>query len=211
MLAIAQGPSRAEPVTLSGITFSDELGGFAILEGRGSGSLEDPFVIVEQVATDHPTVLIVRGLTEEFGNPAGTNHFSGFWLIKVVINGTDQTWNGYRMILEQELGEGSPRFDGLSFGQEYPLANRTFTADRFSDMTVLDEPLDGIDFAGGAVRPGDRVAFNLVITHNAPREQFFLVQRHEQSIAQAPGGAKPAPTRPRAVAASRAVAPDRVR
>ena len=170
---------------MSGITFSDELGGFVILEGRGGGSLEDPFVIVEQVYTDRPTVLVVRGLTEEFGNPARTNHFSGFWLIKVVINGTDQTWNGYRMELEERLGEGSPRYDGLSFGQEHPTANRTFTADRFANMTVLDEPLDGIAFAGGSVRPGDRVAFNVVITHNAPKEEFYVVQRHEQSIAGA--------------------------
>ena len=211
MLAVTLGSARAEPVTLSGITFSDEFGGFVILEGRGSGSPEDPFVIVEQVATDRPTILVVRGLTEEFGNPARTNHFSGFWLIKVVINGTDQTWNGYRMELEEELGEGSPRYDGLSFGQEFPPANRPITADRFSDMTVLDEPHDGIAFAGGAVRPGDRVAFNVVITHNAPREEFFLVQRHEQSIARVPGEAVPVPTLPNAVAASRAGAAGRVR
>ena len=50
-------------------------------------------------------------------------------------------------------------------------------------MTVLDEPLDGIAFAGGSVRPGDRVAFNVVITHNAPKAEFYVVQRHEQSIA----------------------------
>lgn len=211
MLAATHATAHAEPVTLSGITFSDEFGGFVIVDGRGSGSLEDPFVIVEQVATDRPTVLVVRGLTEEFGNPARTNHFSGFWLVKIVINGTEQTWNGYRMTLEQELGEGSPRFDGLSFGQEYPPATRSITADRFSDMNVLDEPLDGIDFAGGSVRPGDRVAFNLIITHNAPREQFFLVQRHEQSIAGAPGELMPAGTPPRAVAASRAAAPGPVR
>ncbi len=177
------GVARAEPVTVSGITFSDELGGFVILDGRGSGSRADPFVIVERVVTDRPVALVVRGLSESFGNPARTNHFSGFWLIKIVINGTDQTWTGYRMELEERLGEGSPRFDGLSFGQEFPIVERMFTADRFTDMTVLDEPHDGIAFTGGRVMPGDRVAFDVVITHNAPKQEFFVVQRHEQSIA----------------------------
>ena len=186
------GTAHAEPVTLSGITFSDELGGFTILDGRGSGSRADPFVVVEQVVTDRPTVLVVRGLSESFGNPARTNHFAGFWLVKVVINGTDQSWTGYRMELEENLGQGSPRFDGLSFGQEFPIVNRMFTADRFSDMTVLDEPHDGIAFAGGLVPPGDRVAFDVVITHNAPKEEFYLVQRHEQSIAALPGSEAPA-------------------
>ena len=139
------------------------------------------------MVTDQPTVLVVRGLSESFGNPARTNHFAGFWLVKVVINGTAQSWTGYRMELEESLGQGSPRFDGLSFGQEYPIAERLFTADRFSDMTVLDEPHDGIAFAGGLVPPGDRVAFDVVITHNAPKEEFYVVQRHEQSIAGYPG------------------------
>ncbi len=154
-----------------------------ILDGRGSGSRADPFVVVERVVTDRPTALVVRGLSEAFGNPARTNHFAGFWLIKVVINGTDQTWTGYRLELEEELGEGSPRYDGLSFGQEFPIVERLFTADRFSSMTVLDEPHDGIAFTGGRVQPGERVAFDVVITHNAPKEEFYIVQRHEQSIA----------------------------
>lgn len=163
------------------------------------------------MVTDRPTVLVVRGLSEEFGNPARTNHFSGFWLIKIVINGTDQGWTGYRMELEETLGEGSPRFDGLSFGQEFPLAEREFTADRFSDMTVLDEPRDGIAFAGGLVPPGDRVAFDVVITHNAPKEQFYVVQRHEQSIAALPETDRPLLSERPAAAASKADGTGRAR
>ncbi len=36
-----------------------------------------------------------------------------------------------------------------------------------------------------ADNPGDRVAFNMVITDNAPKGVFYLVQRHEQSISRA--------------------------
>ena len=82
----------------------------------------------------------------------------------------------------------------------------------------FDEPLDGIAFAGGSVPPGDRVAFSVVVTHNAPRERFFLVQRHEQSIAGTPAppalghAAWPPPIpRPPAAAASRADAGGRAR
>ena len=178
--------ARSEPITLSGITFSDELGGFEILDGRGSGSRADPFVIVERLVSDRPVALVVRGLSQSFGNPARTNHFAGFWLIKIVINGTENIWTGYRIELEEDLGEGSPRFDGLSFGQEFPIVERQFTADRFSNMTVLDEPRDGIAFSGGQVRPGDRVAFDIVITHNAPKDEFYVVQRHEQAVAAVP-------------------------
>lgn len=183
---MATATATAEPVTLSGITFSDELGGFEIVDGRGSGTLGDPFVIVERIVTSQPTVLLVRGLTLEFGNAARTNHFSGFWLTKVAVNHSDQTWTGYRLELEDELGTASPRLDGLSFGQSQPPVQRNFTADRFASMTVLDEPHDGIAFSRGAVPPGDRVAFTVVITHNGPSEEFFLVQRHEQSVAEVP-------------------------
>ncbi len=50
---------------------------------------------------------------------------------------------------------------------------------------MLDEPYDGVAFGGGAVAPGDRVALHMVITDNAPKGVFYLVQRHEQSISRA--------------------------
>ncbi|MEE8271361.1 MAG: hypothetical protein V3R98_06485, partial [Alphaproteobacteria bacterium] len=181
----AAAAARTEPVTLRGVTFSDELGGFVLLGGSGSGTPADPFVVLERIATNAPTVLVIRGVDLEFGNPVRTNHFVGFAMTKVVENATGDTWNGYRLELEKRLGHSSPRLDGLSFGQEYPPVQRSFSSDRFAVGTVLDEPYDGIAFGGGAVAPGDRVAFDIIITDNAPKGVFYLVQRHEQSISRA--------------------------
>ena len=183
--ALAGTAARAEPVTLRGVTFSDELGGFVLLGGSGSGTPADPFVVLERIVSNAPTVLVIRGVDLEFGNPVRTNHIVGFAMIKVVENATGDTWHRYRLELEKRLGQGSPYLDGLSFGQEYPPVRRSVTSDRFAVGTVLDEPYDGIAFGSGAVAPGDRVAFNMVITDNAPKGVFYLVQRHEQSISRA--------------------------
>jgi hypothetical protein len=43
--------AQAEPVKVHGLTFSDELGGFTILNGWGSGSLADPITILEEVTS----------------------------------------------------------------------------------------------------------------------------------------------------------------
>src|SRR4051794_4577367 len=51
-LLAGSAPTSAEPVTLGGITFSDERGGFVIRGGRGSGTVEDPFVVVEEIDDD---------------------------------------------------------------------------------------------------------------------------------------------------------------
>ena len=62
VLALAVGiasalPALAEPVSLQGLTFSDELGGLRIVEARGRGSLDDPFVLVEDITADGPAIL----------------------------------------------------------------------------------------------------------------------------------------------------------
>ena len=57
---------RADHV--DGLTFSDELGGVRLQRGWGSGSLDDLFVLVEEITGDGPAILIVRGMTHRFGN-----------------------------------------------------------------------------------------------------------------------------------------------
>jgi hypothetical protein len=95
--------ARAEPVTLHGLTFSDELGGFTILNGWGSGSLADPITIVEEVTTTTGAVLVIRGLGPESGNPIPTAHPAGFVLRKIVINATNLSWNIYDVELQKVL------------------------------------------------------------------------------------------------------------
>ena len=160
----------ADPVTLNGITFSDEIGGF---------------VIVERVTDDAPAILVVRNFSAAFGNPTRTQHLAGFAITKVVINDTAKAWQSYELELQERLGEGSTYGDGLSFGQ-HPGSQRSFSSDRYGDLIATDEPMDGVVFRDGVVRPGQRVAFSFFITDNTPNAVFYLVQSRDQPLATAP-------------------------
>jgi len=184
--AVAAAPAWGEPLTLNGITFSDELGGFALVDGWGGGSPDDPFVLLERITSDGPAVLVIRGLSTAFGNPLGSNHFVGFALTKVVVNGTQRVWRSFSLGLQASLGEDSTYYDGLSFGQD-DSAVRTLASDLYGDVVVIDEPVDGMRFRDGQVGPGEQVMFRLMITDNAPKAEFYLVQQREQHIVLGPG------------------------
>ena len=173
------GAATAEPFVLDGITFSDIEGGFEIVDAWGTGTLDDPFTIVERVTGSGDAVLLVEGMTREFGNRADSNHFSGFALVKIVLNATSQSWRQYRIELQETPGDGSTYYDGLSFGQEQQRDTRSIISDRFDRTRVVDEPADGLLFSGGVVSPGDTVTFTLLITDNSPAERFYVVQRRE--------------------------------
>jgi len=49
--ALFAASAQAAPVTLAGLTFSDEMGGLVLHGGRGSGTTADPFVLVEEITT----------------------------------------------------------------------------------------------------------------------------------------------------------------
>src|SRR5215467_16246156 len=82
------GAAVAAPISAGGLTFSDELGGFSILGVSGSGSLADPFVVVEELHSADEAVLVIRGLTANFGNKIVTQHLTGFAIAKIVVNGS---------------------------------------------------------------------------------------------------------------------------
>ena len=184
---------RAEPITLNGITFSDEIGGFSLVDGWGSGTLADPFVIVERVSDDAPAILVVRDLSAAFGNPTRTQHLAGFAMTKVVINATDDAWQSYELELQESLGQDSTYGDGLSFGQN-PTSARSFSSDLYRDTIAIDEPLDGVTFRQGVVRPGEQVAFSFFVTDNTPQSVFYLLQTREQPVVMAPDRAESAPS-----------------
>ncbi len=177
--------AHAEPITLNGITFSDEIGGFVLVDGWGSGTLDDPFVIVEQVTDDAPAILVVREFSAAFGNPTRSPHLAGFVLTKVVINGTDSTWQSYELQLQELLGQDSTYGDGLSFGQNQGNV-RSFSSDLYADTLAIDEPRDGVTFRQGVVRPGEQVSFRFYVTDNTPQSLFYLVQTREQPVVMAP-------------------------
>jgi hypothetical protein len=187
ILALAVGiglgePALAGPVQLGGLTFSDELGGFDIVNASGSGSLEDPFVLVENITGDGPAILIIRGMTHAFGNRIRSHHDVGFALTKVVRNRTKRPWSLFNLELRESISQASPFGDGLSFGQASE-AGRPFRSDRFAEVLETTEPYDGVQFFGGLVAPGETVAVTVVVTDTTPTWEFFLLQTEDSPLA----------------------------
>lgn len=180
----------AEPVSLGGLTFSDELGGVVITEGWGSGTLDDPFVLVEEITADGPAILVIRGMTHRFGNRIRSHHEVGFALTKVVLNGTGQPWSLFDLELREFLDRSSPFGDGLSFGQA-TNSGRPFGSDGFAESIETREPYDGVEFYDGLIAPGETVAVSVVITDTTPRWEFYLLQKRDSPLA----GASPPFTR----------------
>ena len=177
------GLGVARPVTTNGITFSDAGGGFTIVAASGSGSIGDPFIVVEEITGPSAAVLIIEGLSSSFGNRVGTLHVTGLALRKVILNRTPFVWNFVDFELQQVFGASSDYLDGLSFGQG-STAGRPFTSTRFEDVNELDEPLDSITFHGGALHSSESAVFDFVITDTTPIERFYLVQRPSRPIAR---------------------------
>jgi hypothetical protein len=184
-LAVGMGcglPAVADPVSLQGLTFSDELGGMRIVEARGRGSLDDPFVLVEDITSDGPAILTIRGMTHRFGNRIRSHHEVGFALIKVVRNRTTQPWSMFNLELREFLDYHSPFGDGLSFGQASD-AGRPFRSDRFAESVETREPYDGVQFVDGLVAPGESATVSVVVTDTTPRWEFFLLQTQDSPLA----------------------------
>lgn len=176
------GAAEARPFTLEGLTFSDELGDFEILSASGTGTLEDPFVIVEEVTGAEP-VLVIEGLTARFANRVGSHHLTGFALRKVAVNRTGFIWMSYNLELRQSEDEHSPYGDGLSFGQASDVW-RPFASSVFLTSHTTDEPVDAVVFTDGQVEPGQSATFDLVITDTSPVGRFLLLQAPDRPVAQ---------------------------
>jgi hypothetical protein len=183
--AVLAKAALAEPVVLEGLTFSDELGGLVIQEGWGSGTLQDPFVLVEEINGKGPAILVIRGMVHRFGNRIGSHHDVGFALTKIIQNATKEPWALFNLELREFIERASPFGDGLSFGQASE-AGRPFSSDAFADNVETREPYDGVQFSNGMVQPGERVAISFVVTDTTPQWQFFLLQKRDAPIALAP-------------------------
>jgi hypothetical protein len=183
LLAALASPAAADPVTLDGVTFSDEQGGVVIRGGHGAGTARDPFVLVEDITGDGPAVLTVRGLDARAVGSPGGQAVAGFALVKVVTNRTSSPWSVFELELREAMERPSSYEDGLSFAQAGGSDLRAFRADRFARVRRQDEPVDAVEFDDGLVRPGETVTVSLLLTDYTPRAEFFLLQRREGRVA----------------------------
>jgi hypothetical protein len=176
------GTALATEITQDGLTFSDEGGGFTLKGVSGRGSLDDPYVVVEDVAGPRQAVLVIRGL-KQVGNRIGTHHISGIAVTKIVFNRSKDTWQNYQMELREVSTRHSPYEDGLSFAQNTVLAG-AFTASSFPDLQRFDEPQDTLGFSGKSVPPGDSAQFSFLITDMSPVDKFYLFQEPLQPVSE---------------------------
>jgi hypothetical protein len=193
----------AASFTREGLTFSDELGGFRLASVTGTGTFEDPFVVEEDIGGQGPAVLLITGLRSSFGNRAGTQHLTGFAVVKRVRNLSNQVWRDYRMELRETMEHASPYGDGLSFGQA--ATGRTVDSSSFRQIRAIDEPFDGLAFEDGDVPLGAMAEFRFLITDETPARRILLVQDLSPPSAALPPEAPwqgPVP-RPRSMLAER--------
>ena len=76
-------PAQSASFSVSGVTFSDELGGFVLERVTGQGSIDDPFVVVERMTNPDGATLLFRA-DPALGNRIGSIDRIGFALVKVV-------------------------------------------------------------------------------------------------------------------------------
>ena len=172
------GPSRAEPFTAGGFSFSDELGGFRLTGLFGDGSLADPFVLVEEITGDIAAIVTIRRLTMP-DNPKKWRPGAGrdvIYVAKSITNLTDKTWTCFDVELRQSLGQPSGYYDGLSFDQ-IGRNEADVTADRFNQRTRAFEPHDEIRFEDGRVEPGETLELSVPLSDLTPVAEFFLLQK----------------------------------
>ena len=172
---------EAAELELGGLIFSDELGGVRLIDGSGTGTLDDPVVLVEEITDYGPAVIVVRGMHSRFGNRIRSQHDVGFAVTKIVTNATSQPWTLFTLELREKLQQESPFGDGLSFGQASE-AGRPFVSDRFETNIETREPYDGVQFFDGVVEPGETVVLNFVITDTTPRWKFYLMQKRDNNF-----------------------------
>jgi hypothetical protein len=173
--------ATADPFTVEGITFSDELGNFRLVSVTGKGSANDPFVVKEEITGPNDPVLVIKGFTRDFGNRVGTQHTAAFAMVKIVVNKTGRAWQGFQLELREVENRPSSYEDGLSFGQA------SIVADQYVNSTLphsqrLDEPEDSLGFGGDSILPGAEASFRFIISDMSPLYRFYLVQRPQQPL-----------------------------
>ena len=166
-----------------GYSFSDELGGFRLLSASGSGTPDDPIVVVEEIEEVAPVTLVIRALHLE--EPSLQSAHSQLHLVKRVANRSARVWAAFEIELQELLGKPSVYSDGLSFKQFAAMAPDV-ASDSFADNDRQFEPYDRIEFRNGHVDPDATAIFKLTITDPTPTREFYLVQDPKLLAAELP-------------------------
>lgn len=176
-LAGAEDPATKEPKrwVAGGYSFSDELGGFTITGVSGSGTREDPIVIVEELQSASPVTLVIRAETIVPPYSLGDSGFGFTYLRFVALNNSNIAWVEFEFELQEIKDLPSLFGDGLSFDQRR-TNGENIVSDRFMQFSRDFEPYDRLRFIDGKVDPLEAVTFRFLVTDFTPRSQFYIVQ-----------------------------------
>lgn len=172
-----QGKAEPSRVWQAGnYTFSDELGGFAIKDVRGTGTRDDPIIVYEDLTSSSPVTMVIRssgaGLPDAF---AGNLATSALHLRLSIRNASGQAWVEFEFELQEILHHPSIFSDGLSFDQRRDNTD-LIRSTRFARYSRDFEPFDRLRFLEGKVDPAETADFAFALTDFTPRWTFYLVQ-----------------------------------
>ena len=175
-ICLASSNLAAETWTAGGLSFSDAPGGARLLAVSGTGTRDDPIVLVEEITGPEPAMLkISNGRTGQLQVSPAIG-FLSLSVVKYVVNRGPWRWAGFDLELRTSPDQPSVYSDGLSFDQPQNFG-RIARADRFVQTVQEDEPFDRIRFDGGQVDPGQYLRLDFDIVDANGTAVFYLVQR----------------------------------
>jgi hypothetical protein len=175
-LCLLAESATAETLMIGGMSFSDRPGGARLLAASGTGTRDDPIVLIEEIIGPGPAVLeIQNGRTGHLDVSPATG-FLTLSVVKIIINRGPWRWSGFDLELMIGLDQPSVYADGLSFDQPQTF-QRMARADRFLQTVQEDEPFDRIRFDGGQVDPAEYLRLDFDIVDANGTAVFYLVQR----------------------------------
>lgn len=154
--------------------FSDELGGFSIVEIHGIGTRDDPVHIVQRFGTAGPATLVIRATRpiNPYGRPPDYSNGT-IYIVLDVTNDSGVAWIGFELELQETFEEPSVFGDGLSFDQRR-FDRDTARSDAFANARYDFEPYDRLLFEDGFLDPHRTAEFRFLITDPTPAQTFYV-------------------------------------
>ena len=156
-------------------SYSDELGGFALTGISGTGTLDDPVVIYQELYSASPVTLMIRAeapIRPRFMEGMFANGF--IYIRLVTLNNSGLPWLEFEFELQEVMGQPSTFGDGLSFDQRRTDSTH-IGSDRYASFSRDYEPYDRLLFSDGYTDPLETATFHFLITDFTPRWEYFLV------------------------------------
>ncbi|MGE0501424.1 MAG: hypothetical protein AB7I79_07120 [Rhizobiaceae bacterium] len=155
-------------------SYSDELGGFAIVASGGNGTRDDPVVIQQELFSASAVTMVIRAARPIRPFDHSGLYASGFIHMRLeILNNSGVAWQEVELELQERLGESSVFSDGLSFDQRRTDSANVHSS-HFRKWDRDFEPYDRLLFEDGSVDPREIVTLGFFVTDFTPRWVFYL-------------------------------------